>query len=209
MWGTYIDYWHYTGDTTYVKQTTEAILYQADAPKNAFMPPNFTASLGNDDQAFWGMAAMLAAEVKFPDPPQGQASWLELAQATFNTQAAPDRHDSDCNGGLHWQVPSTNLGYNYKNTIANGCFFNLGARLARYTGNKTYTDWAEKTWDWIHGVGYIDEEWNVFDGGYTETNCSVVAKAQFSTNVAVIIHGAAMMYNLVSTRAQTLWQAKI
>ena len=59
MWGTYVDYWHYTRDDTYVKRTTDAMIFQAEPPKNAFMPGNWTASLGNDDQAFWGMAAML------------------------------------------------------------------------------------------------------------------------------------------------------
>ncbi|KAK4213136.1 glycosyl hydrolase family 76-domain-containing protein [Rhypophila decipiens] len=196
MWQTYVDYWHYTRDDTYVKQTTDAILFQADPPKNAFMPVNWTSSLGNDDQAFWGMAAMLAAEVKFPDPPADKPGWLELAMATFNTQAAPDRHDELCNGGLHWQISQYNIGYDYKNTIANGCFFNLGARLARYTGNQSYADWAEKTWDWLIGVQYIDEDWNVYDGGYGQRdNCTVVTKSQFSANVAVLIHGAAMMYS--------------
>lgn len=192
-----MDYWHYTRDDTYVQRTIDAMLWQAEPPKNAFMPGNWTASLGNDDQAFWGMAAMLAAEVKFPDPPEDQPQWLELAQAVFNTQAAPDRHDELCNGGLHWQIPPVNIGYDYKNTIANGCFFNLGARLARYTGNQSYADWAEKTWDWIQGVGYIDEDWNVFDGGHGKYNCTDIVKAQFSANVAILIHGAAMMYNHV------------
>lgn len=33
--------------------------------------------------------------------------------------------------------------------IANGVSFNLGARLARYTGNDTYAQRAEQTWDWL------------------------------------------------------------
>ncbi len=75
-----IDYWHYTGDTTYNDLTTQAIMWQTGAPQNAFMPPNWTASLGNDDQGFWGMTAMLAAENKYPDPPKDQPQWLALAQ---------------------------------------------------------------------------------------------------------------------------------
>lgn len=70
--------------------------------------------------------------------------------------AHPDRHDTTCGGGLRWQVPPTNMGYNYKNTIANACFFNLGARLARYTANETYIHWAEKTFQWLWDVHYID-----------------------------------------------------
>lgn len=80
------------------------------------MPHNVTASLGNDDQGFWGMSAMAAAEMKFPNPPSDRPGWLALAQAVFNTQASPDRHDDTCGGGLRWQIPFANNGYNYKNS---------------------------------------------------------------------------------------------
>jgi mannan endo-1,6-alpha-mannosidase len=74
----------------------------------------------------------------------------------------------------------------------------LGARLARYTGNTTYADWAEKTWDWEIAVGYIDDEYNIFDGAHVEHNCTDINKAQFSYNNAVYLLGAAYMYNYVS-----------
>lgn len=48
----------------------------------------------------------------------------------------------------------------------------MGARLARYTQNETYANWAIKTWDWIMDVKYIDKDWNVFDGGRTSTRIS-------------------------------------
>lgn len=83
--------------------------------------------------------------------------------------------------------------------IANGCFFNLGARLARYTDNSTYADWAEKTWDWMYGVGYIDNEnYHIYDGAHVQTNCTDINKAQFSYNTGVLLQGAAHMYNYVS-----------
>jgi mannan endo-1,6-alpha-mannosidase len=110
-----IDYWHLTGDTTYNDLVKQSLLWQV-GPGEDYMPPNVTASLGNDDQGFWGMSAMLAAELNFPDPPKDQPQWLALAQAVFNTQASPDRHDDTCNGGLRWQIPLSNNGYNYKNS---------------------------------------------------------------------------------------------
>lgn len=116
LWGTLVDYWHYTGDESYVNTTKEALLFQT-GPDNNYMHPNWTASLGNDDQAFWGISAMLAAETLFPDPPaDDERQWLALVQAVFNTQAHPDRHDETCNGGLRWQIPTHNNGYNYKNS---------------------------------------------------------------------------------------------
>jgi mannan endo-1,6-alpha-mannosidase len=116
MWGTLVDYWHYTGDAAYVNKTSDSLLFQT-GPYNNYMPPNWTASLGNDDQAFWALSAMLAAETRFPDPPKDdKRQWLALVQAVFNTQAHPDRHDKTCNGGLRWQIPPSNNGYNYKNS---------------------------------------------------------------------------------------------
>lgn len=55
MFGAMIDYWYYTGDGTYNDVTTEALLFQV-GPDNNYMPPNQSKSLGNDDQAFWGIA---------------------------------------------------------------------------------------------------------------------------------------------------------
>lgn len=207
LWGTMVDYWRLTGDTTWNDVTQYAIVFQG---VNSFQDDNWTLSLGNDDQGFWGMSAMLAAENNFPNPsaelleanPES-AQWLALAQGVFNTQAAPDRHDDICGGGLRWQVPPTNVGYDYKNAISNGIFFNLGARLARYTDNATYSDWAVKTWDWMEAVGLIDEEYNVYDGVHVE-DCNTITKAQFSYCAAVMLEGAAFMYNYVRHKTYNL-----
>jgi mannan endo-1,6-alpha-mannosidase len=122
-----MDYWYYTGDSTYNDVTTQGMLFQVGSGIN-YEPANQSFDLGNDDQAFWGMAAMTAAEVNFPNPPASSPQWLTLAQAVFNRQAA--RWDNDtCNGGLRWQVFQYNNGYDYKNSISNGCFFSMAARL--------------------------------------------------------------------------------
>ncbi|KAI1756086.1 glycoside hydrolase family 76 protein [Xylaria castorea] len=205
LWGTMIDYWHLTGDDSYNDVITQAMLFQV-GPNRNYMPPNVTASLGNDDQGFWGMSAMLAAEENFPNPPDDQPQWLALAQAVWNTQADPDRHDATCGGGLRWQIPFANNGYDYKNSIANGIFFNLGARLARYTNNQTYADMAEKTWDWVVSVGFMDKDYNVFDGAHVETNCTDINRVQYSYNNGVFLLGAAYMYNFTG---DAKWQDRV
>ena len=98
---------------------------------------------------------------------------------------------------LRWQVYPYLTGYDYKNSIANGCYFNLGARLARYTNNDTYAQAAESTWDWITSVGYMDENYNIYDGAHIESNCTDINKVQFSYNMGVWLLGAANMYNYV------------
>lgn len=96
MWGTLIDYWHYTGDSTYNDVLSKGIQHQVGDHQD-MMPSNWSASMGNDDQAFWGMTALSAAETNFTNPPTGSPGWLALAQAVFNTQAV--RPDDNCGGG--------------------------------------------------------------------------------------------------------------
>jgi mannan endo-1,6-alpha-mannosidase len=189
--GALIDYWYYTDDATYNDITQQGILHQV-GPYNDFMPPNQTLTEGNDDQGFWAMAAMSAAEYNFQNPQRDQPQWLALAQAVFNTQA--QRWDTQfCNGGLRWQIFTWNNGFNYKNSISQACFFNLAARLALYTGNSTYADWAIKTWDWMTGVKFIDEAYRIYDGALTDNNCSNITPYEFSYSIGAFLLGAAAM----------------
>lgn len=205
MFGSLIDYYYYTNDSTYNDAVTQGMLWQV-GPDNDYMTPNQTKTEGNDDQGFWGMAAMAAAEQKFPDPPADKPQWLALAQAVFNDQAS--RWDTQyCNGGLRWQIFTFNTGYDYKNSISNGCFFNLGARLAVYTGNDTYAQWAEKTFNWTQAVQLMDSNYHFYDGAHTTLNCSDINKLQWTYNPGVFLLGAANMYNY--TNGSALWAERI
>lgn len=62
------------------------------------------------------------------------------------------------------QFYPSNAGYFYKNAISNGAFFQVSARLARFTGNQTYVDWAHKTWNWSQAIGLISPTYDVYDG---------------------------------------------
>ncbi|KAJ5835360.1 Six-hairpin glycosidase [Penicillium robsamsonii] len=194
MFNSLIDYWFYTGDDTWNDITMQAMLWQAGENK-AFMPANQSKTEGNDDQVFWAFAAMTAAERNFPNPPADQPQWLEMAQAVFNTQA-PRWDTSSCGGGLRWQIFTWNNGYNYKNTISTGGLFNLASRLAKYTNNQTYQEWAEKAWDWTAEVGFMSPEYRFYDGGSDLTECKPINQIEWTYNAGVYLLGAANMYNL-------------
>lgn len=190
-----VDYWYYTGDSQYNNLTAQAMLWQV-GPDWDYMTQNQTKTTGNDDQSFWAFAAMEAVELKFPNPPEDGPQWLALAQAVFNLQAG--RWDnSSCGGGLKWQVFPFNTGYDYKNGISNGCFFNLASRLYRYTGNQTYADWAVKMWDWVEEIGIVGENYEVYDGTNDLINCTQMDHDRWSYNAGVFLHGAANMWNKV------------
>ncbi|KAI9892018.1 MAG: hydrolase 76 protein [Vezdaea aestivalis] len=194
MFMTLIEYWAYTGDTTYNDIVIRGIIAQiGEDTGSAFMPKNQTKTEGNDDQAFWAFATLSAAELKFPDPPAKSPSWLALAQAVFNTQVA--RWDQTCGGGLRWQIFTFNAGYNLKNTISNGGFFQLAARLARYTGNQTYVDWADKMWDWVAQSPLMTADLKINDNTNTANGCSDADHIQWSYNYGTFLVGAAYMYN--------------
>lgn len=190
-----IDYRYYTRDDQFNDLVMQAMVHQTGPDLN-YMPPNQSSSMGNDDQAFWGMAALTTAETKFPNPPDEKIHWLALAQAVFNGQA--HRWDTQtCGGGLRWQVFTFNNGYTYKNTVSNGAFFNMAARLAAYTGNTTYAEWAEKSWDWMETTGLISNTYQAFDGTDVADNCTLINHIQFTYNNGVLLAGAAYMYKFV------------
>ncbi|KAI1865004.1 uncharacterized protein JN550_008550 [Neoarthrinium moseri] len=198
LWGTLMDYRYLTKDTAYDATIMQAMTWQVGELKD-YMPSNWSASMGNDDQAFWALAALTAAETGFADPPEEmKLDWLALAQAVFNEQTNKDRRINygNCNGLLRWQAINLNNGWDYINTIPNTCYFNIGARLARYFDNSTLADKVGETWDLLVGVKYIDDEGNVYDGAHEGDDCTVINRAQFSYNPALLIQGLAHLYNM-------------
>ncbi|ODV90804.1 glycoside hydrolase family 76 protein [Tortispora caseinolytica NRRL Y-17796] len=193
-WGSMIDFWAYTGNDTYNDIVKYALLFQVGSG-NDYMPANQTVTEGNDDQAFWGIAAMAAAERNFSNPSPDQPQWLYLAQAVHNTMLA--RWDnSTCGGGLRWQIFSFNNGYNYKNSISNAGLFQLAGRLARYTRNDTYVDNARKVIDWMDQIGLVSQNNGaVYDGTNIEDNCTQINAVQWTYNVGMMMAGCAYLYN--------------
>lgn len=208
LMGALIDYWYYTGDTKFNDLTSQGLLAQV-GEFNDYMPKAQIMNEGNDDQGFWGVAVMAAAEYKFPDPPKDKPQWLALAQAVFNTQAS--RWDNQhCGGGLRWQIFQWNNGYDYKNTISQACFFNIAARLALYTGNNTYAEWADRVWDWTYAVGFIDEQryW-IYDGAHIPNNCTKIVPYVWSYNSGAFMHGVAAMYNFTTGARREIWRDRL
>ncbi|KAF3904282.1 hypothetical protein AA313_de0208410 [Arthrobotrys entomopaga] len=206
MFGGLMDYWWYTGNDTWNDIVMQGMLFQI-GPDSLLMPANQTTSEGNDDQAFWAIATMMAAERGFPNPPPDKPQWLAVTQTVFNLQAT--RWDkANCNGGLRWQIFQWNNGYTYKNTVSNGCFFQLATRLARYTGNSTYSMWANKIWDWSYESGLISDDYRFYDGLDIPSNCTVNHN-QWSYNAGLYLAGSAFMYNITTGSEQAKWKTRV
>ncbi|KAF2849830.1 glycoside hydrolase family 76 protein, partial [Plenodomus tracheiphilus IPT5] len=203
-WGGMIEYSQFTGDDSHVKTLQQALTANY-GPANDFILSYRKGQTGNDDQAFWALAVMSALEYQFPDPAKAPADYLEVAVNAFENIVG--RWDeTSCGGGLKWQIyPENAYGYNYKNSISNGCAFALGARLARYTGEQKYADWAVKIYDWTKKVGLISDGFEVFDGTDDKENCAKVAdKTQWTYNNAMYLHGSAFMFDV--TNGDSVWK---
>lgn len=141
---------------------------------------------------------MSAAEKGLGFPASSPITWVDPPIKVFDLQVS--RWDTtSCSGGLKWQIFPFNAGYNYKNTASQGTFFQLAARLARFTGNQTYADWAERIWDWTRNVGLISETYMIYDGTDDSLNCSQINHIQWSANAGLFLYGSAVMYNIVSS----------
>lgn len=178
---------------TFSKILYDAMLHQAGSNYD-YMPSNQTMTEGNDDQGVWGMAIMQAVERNFTAP-DGHL-WLLMVQAVYNTMHKR-WDDSTCGGGLRWQIFTWNLGYNYKNSIANGCLFHLSARLYRYTGLKMYLDTAEQVWLWMWDVGFMTNSpsFVIYDGAEDTSNCTDRTEHKWLYTYGIFLLGAAYLYN--------------
>ncbi|KAE8343474.1 hypothetical protein BDV24DRAFT_172872 [Aspergillus arachidicola] len=196
MFMTLVQYWRVSGDSSHNDLTTQGLQWQA-GDNHDYLPANSSAYLGNDDQMFWGLAAMTCAETKYPDVSDGP-SWLSLVQGVFNNQI-PRWEMQTCHGGLRWQIHSWLPGYDLKNTISNGGLFQIAARLARYTGDQKYADWATKIWEWIASSPLLDTKtWNVADTTSVTNDCKTNGNEQWTYNYGTLLSGAAYMYNLTN-----------
>jgi mannan endo-1,6-alpha-mannosidase len=196
LFGIMMQYWSLTGDDSNNDAVSEGMYWQRGDDDN-YMPSNVSSFIGNDDQLTWGLAAMTAAELDYPQK-SSMPSWETLAENVWKTVSR--RWDTDhCDGGLRWQIYAYERGYNTKTAISNGALFALSARLARFTNNQTYTDWAEKIWDWSAKTPLLNEKtWEIADSISCDEDCTDRGDFQWSFNYGLYMSGAAYMYNQVS-----------
>ncbi|KAL2852108.1 glycosyl hydrolase family 76-domain-containing protein [Aspergillus pseudoustus] len=194
MFMTLIQYWQASGDNQYNSVVSHDLMFQAGRNYDYF-DSNYSRWLGNDDQMFWGLAAITASETGFPQV-DGKPTWTTLARAVFQMQA--DRWDmSSCGGGLDWQIHLWQDGHTMRNSISNGGLFQLAARLGHFTKNTTYLEFAEKIWDWSVDSPLIQPQngWFVADSTEGKNNCSDSGDMQWTYNYGTYLAGCAYMYN--------------
>ena len=165
---------------------------------------------GDTKEMWWIYPALTAMELGFPAPEwkSGNVSlgltgkcnvtWQSLAINAFEEYVERWNDEKNtCDGGLRWQLEDPG----YKNTATNGGFFQIAARLARYTGNRTFADWATTVWEWTKAVELLEtgEEYHVHDGAEDreQRECSMdgyLENQEWSHTLGLYLQGAANMY---------------
>lgn len=201
--GAMIDTWTICNNDTYVQMLQASIYHQA-GPNFNYMLLNQSHVEANDDQLFWGLTVMEAAERGLPPvDDSSDASYLEMSQAVYNT-VWERWNDASCGGGLSWQIFSNMSGYDYKSTASNAGLFALGARLGRFTGNQLYFDTCTRVSEWLKESSFVtkqDDYYIVYDGADETNNCGTINGYIWSYNYALMIMGSTYMYNATGDSA--------
>lgn len=215
MWSSLIEYWHYTGKDNYNSQTLKALAAQAgkkdDFARNL---KQYDMNMITADQGLWGSAALLAAERGYPQPENVDKSWIEMAENAFEGFASYWNEDKRCGGGLpqlpkvvadnmHPSIPDV------RDMLTQGAFFSMAARLARYTSDKKYADWADKTWAWVEKVGLLNTKTYTIKEPLLSEDCAMDEdddNAEEVNSNAFMVLGAAFMYNV--TEGDSKWKER-
>jgi mannan endo-1,6-alpha-mannosidase len=89
--------------------------------------------------------------------------------------------------------------------LSTALFFNLGARIYRWTGSEEVADYVTMAYSWLDERGLIDSKTGaVYDGARVDDNCTTINKFQWSVNAASLSMGLAYLYNTVSSCASIL-----
>lgn len=115
LWSTLLAYRNATGDTAYDETIAAGLQWQTGS-EDDFLPANWSATAGNEDQALWGKAALDAAMAgsEFPSD-ETDPQWLALAQTVFEKQSNDDRRvdEGKCEGALRGDIYAFGDEWNY------------------------------------------------------------------------------------------------
>ncbi|KAJ3324115.1 hypothetical protein HDV06_000656 [Boothiomyces sp. JEL0866] len=140
-----------------------------------------------DDRAWLALAALKAHDL---NPTQEY-----IDHAAHEHQLMQQSWSEKCGGGVLWTING-----NYKNTIANGLYFELSSKLYLKTNNQFYLNEAKKVISWIMNVAKLYDG-KVFQDGITniDSSCNINGGV-YSYQHGVIISGMVNMFKATSDK---------
>jgi len=206
MWGGIFDHSRWTGDKSFDTIAATALGNASYNEQQDLLGGDMrtfnekTLGKWNDDISWWALSMMAGVEIYGNDAVMpGSGKFITVAATTWAENL--EQWDNQCGGGIYWSRDRTDSGRkNYKNTITNGEFMALGARLAYMTRNMTYLDWSVKAYDWMKNVGMITSDYHVYDGAQAP-NCGAdtLVKTEWTYSYGVIIQALVYMHRTTPT----------
>ena len=137
-----VDYARLSGDTSGDARLAGIYDFFVNPPSFFPVQANFLNDY-NDDSGWWAIAWMKEYDRT------GDPRHLAIPRAIFDRVSS--QWQEAAGGGIPWNTTST-----YLNSVTNGLFMIVAARLAVRTGDPSYLDWAKKDWAWYSQAGIFD-----------------------------------------------------
>ncbi|KAI8924295.1 glycosyl hydrolase family 76-domain-containing protein [Entophlyctis helioformis] len=145
----------------------------------------------NDKLVLWALVASRGANIfgVATQVASQSATFQEIAVGTW-TQLLSGWRNTTCKGGIVTDPSDTSRNAT-KSSTTNAGFMALSAQLYAMTGNTTYKEWADGTYNWMAETGLITSAFEVYAGLTAE--CAV-QRAQWSAPAGLLMTSLATLY---------------
>lgn len=200
IWGMFMDYAKYTGDTQFLDVVTGALVNTSYGPEQDLLGGSMSSTaatlLGrwNDDILWHSLAAIGGAEIYGAGSimPGSKGPWMTLAQKTYDQ--ADEQWDGQCGGGIYWSRDRNGASAPYKSLITQLEFIQQGARNFLENKNNTALDRSKAAMDWVFSSGLGNIQTGVLYDGMNAGECGKFTTHLWSYNYGSLIGALTWMH---------------
>ncbi|PLW39889.1 hypothetical protein PCASD_07916 [Puccinia coronata f. sp. avenae] len=200
IWGMYMDYAKYTGDTQFLDIVTGALVNTSYGPEQDLLGGSMSSTaatlLGrwNDDILWHSLVPIGGAEIYGADStmPGAKGPWMTLAQKTYDQTY--QQWDDGCGGGIYWSRDRHGASAPYKSLITQLEFIQQGARNFLQNKNNTALDLSKAAMDWVFSSGLGNSQSGVLYDGMNVGECGKFTSHLWSYNYGSLFGALVWMH---------------
>ncbi|KAH9460136.1 hypothetical protein KEM48_005315 [Puccinia striiformis f. sp. tritici PST-130] len=200
IWGMFMDYAQYTGDSQFSELVTSALVNASFGTAHDFLGGDKSQLVQQfmgrwNDDILWPNLVMIAgAEIFGAQSPMGNSNgdWISLATKTYDQVWAET--DNKCGGGIYWSRNRDSKGGHYKSLITQVEFISQAARNYMQTKNTTLIQQANTILQWITSSAIGDPQTGILWDGLEADDCGKISTSLWSYNYGQLLGSFAWMY---------------
>lgn len=200
IWGMYMDYAKYTGDTQFLDVVTGALVNTSYGAEQDLLGGSMSSTaatlLGrwNDDILWHSLATIGGAEIYGADSimPGAKGPWIKLAQKTFDQTY--QQWDDGCGGGIYWSRDRNGNSAPFKSLITQLEFVQQGARNYLETKNETAIAISKIALDWVFSSGLGNIQTGTLYDGMNVGECGKFTSHFWSYNYGSLLGALSWMH---------------